>query len=155
MGKVTVKSLLYKEDGLTLIESLLVLSVVTLLLTLPTVHFNYLTKKSETALFFESFQSSVTLAQNYSVLNDAWTVVTFLPSRGEITFRVAGEANHPIEHVLTLPDHIILLNKTVEFRFSRKSGNIGQFETISFHTPEGIIDYVFQLGSGRFVVKKK
>lgn len=149
-----MKNSLYQEEGMTLIETLLVLSVVSLFLLLPTVHFNHLAKKSETALFFESFQSSITLVQNYAVLNDVWTVVRFRPSRGDIYFRVGGEADHPIEHVLTLPEHVRILNTTVEFRFSKNSGNIGQFETITFETPEGIVDYVFQLGSGRFVVKK-
>lgn len=145
---------LKKEDGVTLIETLLVLTVVSFILVLPTIHFDYLTKKSETALFFESFQSSMTLVQNYSVLNDEWTVVRFRPSRGDIYFRVGGEPDHPIEHVIDLPEHVQLLNKTVEFRFSKNSGNIGHFETIRFKTPEGIVEYAFQLGSGRFVVRK-
>ncbi|MCC5894604.1 MAG: prepilin-type N-terminal cleavage/methylation domain-containing protein [Alkalibacterium sp.] len=142
-----------KDDGMTLIETLLVLSVVSLLLALPTIHFNSLTKKTETAIFFDSFQSSMTLVQNYSVLNDVWTVVRFRPSRGEISFRVSEETGHPIEHILTLPEHVKILNTTVEFRFSKKSGSIGYYETIYFETPEGYVDYVFQLGSGRFEIR--
>lgn len=153
MEQQIMKNFIKKDSGFTLIETLLVLSVVSLFLVLPTIHFNYLTRKSETALFFESFQSSVTLVQNYAVLNDVWTVVTFRSSWKEIGFRVSGESDHPIEHIITIPDHIQLLNTSVEFRFSKKSGNIGHYETIKFKTPEGNVEYVFQLGSGRFVVR--
>lgn len=144
-----------KDEGFTLIETLLVLSVLSLILVMvPAIRFDYLTEKSETSLFFNSLQSSVTLVQNYSVLNDEWTVVRFFPEQGLISFRVAGKTNHPVEHRIELPDHVQILNNNVEFRFKNESGNIGQYETIRFKTPEGIVEYVFQLGSGRFVVKQ-
>lgn len=142
-----------RDEGMTLIETLLVLAVLSLMISIPTVQFSRLKERSETALFFETFQSSVTLMQNYAILNDKWTVIEFRRPLKDISFRVAGERGHPIEHKLSLPDHISLLNDLTEFRFSRGTGHISGHEVIRFRTPEGIVEFAFQLGSGRYEIR--
>lgn len=146
--------MLKQEEGITIIESLLVLSLVSVFISLPVIQFSRLSQKAETEVFIEAFNSSLTLAQNYAVLNDEWTAVDLKPAHGEITFRVVGKRNHPIEHTLKLPEHIQLLNSGTEFRFSRKSGNMGSYGPVRFRTPEGVVEFAFQMGSGRFEIRK-
>ncbi|EXJ22776.1 hypothetical protein ADIAL_1798 [Alkalibacterium sp. AK22] len=146
--------MLKQEDGMTMIESLLVLSLVSVIISMPVAHFKRLSKRTETELFIEAMSASLTLVQNYAVLNDEWTVVEFKPSHKEVSFRVVGRRGHPIEHTLVLPDHLQMLNNGMEFRFSRKSGNIGTYGPVRFRTPEGMIEFAFQMGSGRFEIRK-
>lgn len=144
----------WKDDtGVTFIESLLVLTVVSFILAMPVVQLNQVRKQSETQLFFDALSSSITLIQNYAVLNNEWTVMDYRPSRGTINFRVVGNTSHPVNHVLTVPDHMKILSTADEIRFVRESGTISNPHTLAFQTINGKVECVFQLGSGRFEIR--
>lgn len=143
-----------KDDtGATFIESLLVLSVISFLFTIPVVQLNQVRKQSETQLFFDSLSSSITLIQNYSVLNNEWTSMEYRPSRGTIYFKVVGNNTHPINHVLTVPEHMKIISTANEIRFLKNSGTISNPHTIAFETINGKVECVFQIGSGRFDIR--
>lgn len=143
-----------KDDtGATFIESLLVLSVISFLFTIPVVQLNQVRRQSETQLFFDSLSSSITLIQNYSVLNNEWTSMEYRPSRGRIYFKVVGNNTHPINHVLTVPEHMKIISTANEIRFLKNSGTISNPHTIAFETINGKVECVFQIGSGRFDIR--
>lgn len=144
----------WKEDaGVTLIESLLVLSIISMFIALPIYQLDQVRKQSETQLFFESLSSSITLIHNYSVLNGEWTAMEYRPSRGTLHFKVLSSTNHPVDHVLRVPDHMRILGTVNEVRFSGRSGTITNPHTVTFQTINGKVDCVFQIGSGRFDIR--
>ncbi|MCC5889655.1 MAG: hypothetical protein JJU01_03730 [Alkalibacterium sp.] len=141
------------EAGVTFIESIMVLSIVSFIIGLPAVQLNHIRKQSETQLFFDSLSASITLIQNYAVLNNEWTSMEYRPSRGTIHFRVVGNSSHPINHVLTVPEHMKILSTANEIRYVRRSGTISNPHTLAFQTINGKVECVFQIGSGRFDIR--
>ena len=143
------------DDGFTLIEVLLVLSLVSLLATFPVMHFAQLKKETETQLFFESLRSGITLIQTEAVVNDHWTIMEVRPGNRLIRFRVITEENavHPADQTLYLPDSLSLIGTTKDYSFSKSSGNLGNINELSFSTIHGRVSVSFQMGSGRFVIK--
>lgn len=143
------------DDGFTLIEVLLVLSLVSLLATFPVMHFAQLKKETETQLFFESLRSGITLIQTEAVVNDHWTIMEVRPGNRLIRFRVITEENavHPADQTLYLPDSLSLIGTTKDYSFSKSSGNLGNINELSFSTIHGRASVSFQMGSGRFVIK--
>jgi len=148
-------SRLKKDDGFTLIEVLLVLSLVSLLATFPVMHFVQLKKETETQLFFEALRSGITLIQTEAVVNDHWTIMEVRPGNRLIRFRVITEENavHPADQTLYLPDSLSLIGTTKDYSFSKSSGNLGNINELSFSTIHGRVSVSFQMGSGRFVIK--
>lgn len=144
----------WREDaGVTFIESVMVLSVISFIIGLPVLQLTHVRKQSETQLFFDSLSSSITLIQNYAVLNNEWTAMEYRPSRGTIYFKVLGDSSHPVNHVLTVPDHMTILSTANEVRFLSKSGTISNPHTLAFQTVNGKVECVFQIGSGRFDIR--
>lgn len=141
------------EDGVTFIESIIVLSVIGFIIGLPVVQLNHVRMQSETQLFFDSLSASITLIQNYAVLNNEWTSMEYRPSRGTIYFKVVGKNTHPVNHVLTVPEHMKILSTANEIRFIRSSGTISNPHTLAFQTINGKVECVFQIGSGRFDIR--
>lgn len=148
-------SIVRKDDGFTLVEMLLVLSVASLLATFPVMHFVQLKKETETQLFFEALRSGITLIQTEAVVNDHWTTMEVRPTNRLIRFRVTREENsdHPANQTLYLPDSVSLIGTTKEYMFSRSSGNLGNINELNFSTIHGRVTVSFQMGSGRFVIK--
>lgn len=146
---------LKKNDGFTLIEVVLVLSIVSLLATFPVMHFAQLKKETETQLFFEALRSGITLIQTEAVINDHWTNMEVRPTNRLIRFRVTGKENsdHPANHILYLPESISLYGTSKEYQFSRSSGNLGNINELNFNTIHGRVTVSFQMGSGRFVIE--
>ncbi|OJF94302.1 competence type IV pilus minor pilin ComGD [Alkalibacterium sp. 20] len=146
---------LKQDKGFTLIEVLLVLSLVSLLATFPVVHFTQIKKETETQLFFESLRSSITLIQSEAIVNHHWTKMEVRPTNRLIRFRVTGADNtkHPANHILYLPESISLVGTTKDYSFSSGSGNLGNINVIYFNTIHGRVSVSFQMGSGRFVIE--
>lgn len=144
-----------KDDGFTLIEVLIVLSLVSLLATFPVMHFNQLKKETETQLFFEALRSGITLIQTEAVMNDQWTNMEVRPANRLIRFRVTGKENsaHPANHILYLPESMSIIGTSKEYLFSKSSGNLGNINELNFQTIHGRVTVSFQMGSGRFVIK--
>ena len=143
-----------QDKGFTLIEVLLVLSVVSLLATVPVMQFTQLKKETETQLFFEQLRSSITLIQSEAILNHQWTSMEVYPSNRLILFEVEGAENtsHPANHVLHLPESISLLGKSKVYSFSAGSGNLGNINELNFETIHGRKTLSFKMGSGRFEI---
>lgn len=141
------------DSGFSLIESLIVLSIIGLLIGLPATQLTHISKQSETQLFFDDLSASITLIHNYAVLNNEWTSMEYRPSRGTIYFKVVGNNSHPINHVLTVPSHMTIISTADEIRFLRGAGTISNPRTVTFQTINGRVQCVFQIGSGRFDIR--
>ncbi|GAA0352616.1 hypothetical protein GCM10008932_02000 [Alkalibacterium iburiense] len=143
-----------ESEGFTLIETALVLSIVSIILSLPIVHFKALQVEAETQLFFETLGSSLTLAQSYAILNQDWPLIEFKPDTREVSFRAGKRTdNHPINHRISFPDSISMPGGTREFRFSSSTGNQSNISPIPFDTAKGRVNVRFKFGKGRFTVE--
>lgn len=147
--------MLKKENGFSLVETLLVLSLVSFILSIPILHFNRMKIESETQLFFESLESSITLIQSHAILNNEWTVIEVSPSSKQINFRVAGDREHPINHRLYLPETMSLASGSVVYNFYSETGNQTQLKKLRFYTAKGEVEFGFLFGSGRFSYEYK
>ncbi len=141
---------LKQEDGFTFVETLLVLTIVMVIITFPIVQTKGVQEDMETALFFESFRSSITLMHNHAILNNQWTVIETKPDNREVHFRVLGVRNHPLEHRLRLPDSVSFRGSTMRFEFHPGSGTQAQLSPCRIQTKDGMVTLSFKMGSGRF-----
>lgn len=144
-----------KENGFSLIETLLVLSLVSFIVSMPILHFNRLKIETETQLFFESLESSITLVQSHAILNNEWTVIEFSPSSKQVSFRVAGDREHPLNHRLYLPESMSMASGFMEYNFNSETGNQSNLKKLRFYTSKGEVEFGFLFGSGRFSYEYK
>lgn len=142
------------SQAFTLIESVVVMGVVAMFILLPLINFTNVSTKMEEDLFIEDLSSSLTLMQNHAILNGQTTSVTIIPNENRIHFNVLQLDQHPLEHSVHFPDSVKVLNNAQIFKFQRDTGNYGSFQTLRFDTSQGWVEFVFQLGSGRFYVRK-
>lgn len=134
-------------EGFTLLESVIVLMVLSIILFLPALSFEGARTRIETDAFFKELAASITLVQNQAVLENKQTSVT-------ITSQHIYFESSDARKVLDYPEHIHYQEPTFKVHFSPGTGNINQFKHPIFQSPYGEFKLGFQLGSGRFEIKK-
>ncbi|MFC6463835.1 competence type IV pilus minor pilin ComGD [Marinilactibacillus sp. GCM10026970] len=141
------------QKGFTLVETLVVLSLIWIFLLIPVIPFQSIQEETETKQFFKELESTITLIQNHAILNGETTRFETRPDAKEIAFRVVTDRNHPLNENLKIPEHIELVSASRVYRFVSDSGNQGNLNPIRFKTDNQLIVIQFSLGSGRFDVK--
>lgn len=149
-----IKLKLKSEEGFTLIESIIVLFVIGIFFSFPILSFREAEKDIELDLFFEELSSSITLIQNHAILNGQTTYVEANPDLNTFLFRVRGEDTHSINHQLDITDTVMLIGTVRQYEFQRQSGNQGNLNRLRMDTHKGRFELVFQMGSGRFEIRK-
>lgn len=142
------------QKGFTLVETLVVLSLIWIFILIPVIPFQSIQEETETKQFFKELEATMTLFQNHAILNGETTRFETRPAAGEIAFRVVTDRNHPMNDNLKIPEHIELVSASRVYRFISGSGNQGNLNPIRFKTDSELIVVQFSLGSGRFDVKK-
>lgn len=132
--------------GFTLIESLLVIFICTMFLLLPTLAVNKWRQVLEVNQFLSSFEKQLLYTQQMAVIHSIDTQILFLEERQELNFFTTEETSLKVPQDLqaTGPSKIV---------FKSSSGNNGKLSKYSFSWTEKkqIIEFQFQLGSGRYV----
>lgn len=146
--------IILREEGFTLIELSIVLFIFSLVSLFSITSIQRTQRNLELNLFLEEISSSLTLVQTHAILNEETTFVEILPTSREFRFRVRGNHNHEISHTVFLPETVSLYGGARDFDFKRGSGNVTKFSTIRLKTHKGDYGIVFQIGSGRFDIKK-
>ncbi len=152
-----------REAGFTLIESLVVLFVVSLLLFMPILSIHRVVESIKIDLFFRELSSNITLMQNHAILNGEQTRIEFSPSQNSIRFRVLGSkkgSHHPLNQTIDLGEESYKLQGTGyrQVTFYAHTGNISITDRqwrFNIETTQGIYELVFQIGSGRFDIRKR
>lgn len=149
------------EAGFTLIETLLTLLVVSLLMLLPVLSIEKISKNIQIDLFLRELTSNITLMQNHAILTGEQMVIEFIPRDNLIRFK-KDSGNSGTTHALYREMH--LQEGLYEFSgdgygqvaFCGYTGNISarQGWTTHIQTSKGIYKLVFWLGSGRFEIQK-
>lgn len=151
------------EEGFTLIETLITLFITSVFFLMPILAFDQVIENMKVALFFRELSSNITLMQNHAILSGKKTVIEFVPQENIIRFKeydVDESANHPINRELYLEEGIYELQSPSyrQIIFHGETGNIAvsnhRWRT-AFITGNGSYELVFQLGSGRFDIRKR
>ncbi|WP_271494386.1 competence type IV pilus minor pilin ComGD [Enterococcus sp. 5H] len=142
--------------GFTLIESLLVLFICSIFLLLPTLSIKQWQRTLEVEQFLSSFEKRILLTQQMAIVNSVNTQILFSDQGNRITFISPKISANLEEYQLIIPSSL-LADGPGKITFKKGSGNNGNLAKYSFvwEEKQQVIEFQFQLGSGRYVKKIK
>ncbi|MBD8071335.1 competence type IV pilus minor pilin ComGD [Bacillus sp. PS06] len=142
------------QKGFTLIETLLVLSILIILTTLPFLKLSPLQEEKIIEHFFEQLTDDLLLSQQYAIMHSDSVKVYFFHASSSYkvilveTNTVVISRNYD-ENITINP---LTLGTTIQFR---NNGNISKAGTMQVvYKKSEKYNVVFQLGRGRFYVTK-
>ncbi|MGX7273002.1 MULTISPECIES: competence type IV pilus minor pilin ComGD [Enterococcus] len=142
--------------GFTLIESLIVVFICTIFMLLPTLAIKKWKQVLEVDQFLSSFEKKLLFTQQMSVVNTIDTQIVFFEQSQQIHFLIP-KSEHTLEtEILEIPVTLIA-NGPDKITFKKGSGNNGKLSKFSFSWTQRkqLIEFQFQLGSGRYLKKIK
>lgn len=142
------------KEGFTLLESVVVLFLVSILIGFPILSVRKAEESIKIQLFIEELTTGITLMQSHAIMNRQPTIIEVKPDTQMIDFRVYGGDSRSLDYSIIPPEEVKLANHSEKYIFGSDSGNIGQYGSFSFTAPTGEYKLVFQMGSGRFYVRK-
>jgi competence protein ComGD len=147
-----LKKIYSNSNGFTLVEMLIVLSLIIILLVLPINQVKKIEDEQKVMLFLQMLQNDLFLAQRNASVNQIPTRIIFYNGKYEIHDNLL---NPPIV-VRNYNKDILITYRSLKppLRFN-SNGNISTSGTISINYKK--IEYIitFYLGSGRFNYEKK
>lgn len=140
-----------KWQGFTLIESLLVLGIVSALFLLPLITQNRWKQRQETLYFFTSLERQLFITQQAAVLTGQGSKVSYSFNEPRV-IRFNYGVNQTTMRNVTLvlpPDYQTVGQVTLTFR--PKTGTVNRITQLQFKGPRDVIvSYQFFIGGGRF-----
>lgn len=147
-----LKNISKNSEGFTLVELLLVLSIITLLIVFPMFQFRKIEEEQKLVLFLQMLQNDIFLAQRNAAVHQLPTRIIFLNGLYVIEDNLL---NPPLLRRTYHSDLIITyLSLKPPLRFNH-DGNISSSGTISISYKNRKYIVTFYLGSGRFTYVKK
>lgn len=144
-----------EEDGFfTLIEGIIVLTIVSFILAMPSIQMRPLGSVVSTDIFLEQLKSDITLLHQNAVLNGETTVIEANPGRNRINLSVISNSASPLNKTIQLPEQLTMFGGYKRFSYRPYSGNITNVDRIRFSDSNRTFEFVFQVGSGRFYVRE-
>lgn len=142
-----------KEKGFTLIEVLLVLSVLAVLTSLSILHLKPLNEKKTIDFFFEQLQNDLFYAQQYAISHNETVKVVFQDTKPQYSTVIGG-----INSIVQLRE----FDKAIKIQFAtlgstlyfNSSGNINKSGTMLVIYKKTTYRVTFLLGKGRFYVTR-
>lgn len=142
--------------GFTLIEILVVFLVCTLFMLLPTLAINKWRQIVEVDQFLSSFEKKMIFTQQMAVVNAVDTQIIFLEKNQHINFLIPKNEQIVEDEILEIPASLEISGSD-KLAFKKGSGNISKLSKFSFlwKDKKQLIEFQFQLGSGRYIKKIK
>ena len=143
-----------KESGFTMIELILVLSIVTIMsaVIIPVGEKLIRTTEEEDAL--QSLIITIHSLQSYAMANNAYTQLRFIKNGSRTEYIAASRGKEEFSRKL-LPEGMYVLSssnlKVVEFH---GNGNIINFGTLVLSTKKDLIRITFQFQRGRMIISE-
>ncbi|MGX7059646.1 competence type IV pilus minor pilin ComGD [Vagococcus humatus] len=143
-----------KLASFTLIESLLVLLIITIIWLMPVLYTRYWEENIQTTIFFQSFEQKLLKAQEQAIISGRPSYVNILFSNDKVDWHFFKLDQQPLEESLNIPTKVTGLQDS-HLVFLAYSGNISQIIKLTFtdHQHQEKIVYQFQLGSGKYEKK--
>ncbi|WP_429950473.1 competence type IV pilus minor pilin ComGD [Enterococcus sp. AZ101] len=142
--------------GFTLIESLLVLSICITFILLPTLAIKKWKQVLSAEQFLSSFEKRLLFTQQMAIVNRLDTQIIFYEQNQSFNFLIPRDGRKAEKTVLEIPT-VLRATGPPKIIFKKGSGNNGNLSKFSFSwsEKEQLIEFQFQLGSGRYVKKIK
>ncbi|WP_433958748.1 competence type IV pilus minor pilin ComGD [Cytobacillus horneckiae] len=140
------------ERGFTLIESLIVLSIFLLIMTISALMISPRIQRMDDEAFFAKFKADILYAQNYALANQTIVSVFILPDQNEYRF-VDGQQTI-LTHTYNERYQVIERTMPLYFQFSA-NGNVNKFGYFYVQTDDVKYQVMFQIGRGRFYVTEE
>ncbi|UJF14663.1 type II secretion system GspH family protein [Jeotgalibaca sp. MA1X17-3] len=149
------KNILQNQNGFTLFETLVVLSITTLLVLLIPIQGFMDTNELSEQFFFEDFLTQWENAQNYAVITgepvkvelrkpiNGISQIKFITNNGNVTF---------IDQKISVPASVSILENQ-SYWIKKSSGYITP-QTIIFRTERYLFKIKIQFGNGRYHIEK-
>lgn len=137
-----------KFRGFTLLESLIVLLIVSLFLLIPTMSVRSIEKHTEESLFFARFERYISATQQAAIRRQEQTRVLYFNSY----FRFSNYSYKGGYTDLPIPETVECKSVPNNIVFSARSGNYSELKLVHFVLPEKQkeVKYQFQMGSGKY-----
>ncbi|OJG27529.1 prepilin-type N-terminal cleavage/methylation domain-containing protein [Enterococcus caccae] len=135
---------------------MVVVFICTLFLLLPTLTIKKSQQVLEVKHFFSSFEKNILFTQQMAVVEMVDTQVLFFEQNQQIQFWLSKSESSTGKHILKVPESLKATGPD-KIIFKNSSGNNGKLAKFSFLWTEKkqVIEFQFQLGSGRYVKKIK
>lgn len=144
----------WREKGFTLIESLIVLSTISILLSFTFVNFSPIMERKVMPQFFDQLANDVLFAQQYAISTKQSVTIVFSPEHNMYIVQSPNENKILIQRKYKKDIQINTRINGAILRYNQ-SGNLtnpGRYG-ISYKAKENY-SIIFQLGYGRFYVEK-
>ncbi len=147
-----LKNIQKNSDGFTLVELLLVLSVIMLLMVFPIIQVRKIEEGQKLMLFLQMLQNDIFLAQRNAAVHQLPTRIIFYNG----CYVIEDNLLNPPILKRTYDSEVIItyLSLKAPLRFN-SDGNISSSGTISITYKNSKYIVTFYLGSGRFTYVKK
>lgn len=143
---------LINSFGYTLIEMMIVLSLLSILLTLVFLHITPTQNASLTKHFLEEIQSDLRYTQELAYVNGSSYRFSISPSKG--IYSIQGNAS-TVVRTNKIPDHITIDEGTMGYQIVfGGNGNVQKAGTLYMKAGKEEYKLVVQVGAGRFYIKK-
>ncbi|MFV0560012.1 MAG: competence type IV pilus minor pilin ComGD [Enterococcus sp.] len=148
MKKTTNKKWVF--SAYTLVESLVVLSIVSFMIALPVLMTNKLKEQIIVNQFLSSFEKQVLATQQAAIVCQRSTSISTDSNKKTIIFSAPSKFGGR----LIIPE-FLAMQRCATISFTPYTGNNSTLKQYSFYWPsqKKTIAYQFQLGSGRYVKK--
>lgn len=142
-----------RNTGFTMIEVLLVLSILSLFIYLGGVGVQKLWSTMERKVFISQLEADLYYAQTFAISRKTNVSVDFYPLYDRYVAKNANENEILFDRQLS--KSIDLLNAGAIRSFSiTGDGSITKFGTLSFRNQQNVISLVFYIGMGRFRIEQ-
>lgn len=139
------------EKGVSMLEVLMVLTVIIILLTVAILPFPKIFSDIEKRQFVNQLQTDLFYAQSYSISNQVRVNIKFYPGSQGYQIKTIASPSHVLV-IRTFPETIRYVNGTISEMLFLPNGNTNRFGSAHFTCGEQLIQLVFQIGKGRFYV---
>ena len=142
------------EKGFTLIETMIMLTVILVLLSIAVLPFPKLAANFEKEQFLNQLQADLFFAQSYAIAKQETVEVRFIHKEDRYTIRSrTATANFLVQR--NIPDTIRYIDGSLATLSFLQNGNTNSFGTVHFKYRDQYISLIFQIGKGRFYVKEQ
>ncbi|HPJ01012.1 MAG TPA: competence type IV pilus minor pilin ComGD [Enterococcus sp.] len=137
-----------KHTAFTLIESLVVLMIVSIIVFLPTLMIRETTKTIETLYFFDRLEKSILTSQQVAIISNKSADI-LQPDLKQLAFQLT--TGDWLE-TLTVPDTLVASKLSKKISFAGGTGNVGEQRQIQFiwQDKKQKVSYVFLFGKGHY-----
>ncbi|RJS59682.1 competence type IV pilus minor pilin ComGD [Bacillus sp. PK3_68] len=142
------------DEGFTLVETMVILTVIVVLLSVAVLPFPRVAADFEKQQFLNQLQADLFLAQSYAIAKQEVVEVRFIYTENRYTIRpLTAPTNLFVQR--SMPDTIRYVDGSLAKLSFLPNGNTSSFGTVHFEYLDRHISLIFQIGKGRFYVKEQ